>query len=320
MARLEAQGAPRRIASGVSPGALLLPVGAGLGYACGAIAIQRALGAGISGSVVNLLCNVTMALLFQVLWLLPEAVGAPSACVSGPALFVFPVFCGFLFFLGQIFTFRAIATGDISVSTPLLGSKVILVALLSVSFLGKPLPVSWWGACAMASIGIALISYIPGGAHRTMLAAVLWSLGAAAIFALTDVLVQLWVPGVGYKRFAPVMFGMMGVLSVCYLPGLFRRGVKSETKISSHALPWLFFGAILLSIQSLAMYSAIGLYGNATLTNILYGSRCLWSVLLVWMAGALLSDGAPMETRTPVMLRRLAGAILLLSAMTLVLC
>ncbi len=68
------------------------------------------------------------------------------------------------------------------------------------------------------------------------------------------------------------------------------------------------------------MYSAIGLYGSATATNILYGSRCLWSVLLVWMLGSL--AGAPptdAASHRSVMIRRLTGALLLFLAMALVL-
>lgn len=319
MAGFEAEGVARRYSSGVSPVALLLPIGAGFGYACGALFIQRALGGGVSGRVVNLLCNMTMAILFQILWLIPVVGAAPSDCFSAQFLWVFPACCGLLFFLGQIFTFRAIATGDISVSTPLLGTKVILVALLSVALLGKPLPFSWWWACLMASIGIAIISYVPRGSHRRMTEAVIWSLAAALIFALTDVLVQWWVPAVGYNRFAPVMFGTTGLLSLCYLPGVFGRKGNGAAKIPPHALPWLLMGAALLGVQSLGMYSAIGLYGNATLTNILYGSRCLWSILILWTAGVLIKDWPRGDNSTPVMIRRLMGAALLLSAMALVL-
>jgi hypothetical protein len=81
---------------------------------------------------------------------------------------------------------------------------------------------------------------------------------------------------------------------------------------------WLMAGAVVLAFQSLAMYSAIGLYGSATLTNILYGSRCLWSVLLAWLFAVLHQrNGGVFPHR--VMGRRLIGAILLVSAMALVL-
>jgi len=306
----------------VSPIALVLPLAAGFGYACGAVAIKRALGAGVSGDWVNLFCNAFMAVLFQGLWLLP---GHPLAL----RMILPPVVCGILFFLGQIFTFKAIDTGDVSVATPLLGSKVLLVALFSFFLIGKSLPDAIWVASLMASFGIALISYSPAGNHARLLEAVAWSLGAASVFALTDVLVQRWVPSVGYSRFAPIMFGSVGLFSLVYVLRLMSSrdsflggGTLSFLSAGSSfftSLPWLLGGALLLSIQALAMYSSIGLFGSATMTNILYGSRCLWSVLLVWVLGSMAGDSSSGHKRVVVMTRRLIGAVLLFVAMALVL-
>ena len=301
----------------MSAGALLLPLCAAFGYACGAIAIKRSLVSGLSGGWVSIVCNLVMALFFQWLWILPGKLTALPLILT-------PVICGLLFFLGQICTFRALSTGDVSVSTPLLGTKVILVALFSVFLLGKPLPVTWWWASLLATLGIALISYAPGGSHRRLAAAVGWSLAAAAVFALTDVLVQSWVPRVGYTRFAPVMFGVAGLCSLFQLPRLLARNrpIVFETaspEATFSGFPWLIAGALLMAVQSLGMYSAIGLYGSATLTNILYGSRCLWSVLLVWVLGSLVPERPLGGDRSAVMFRRLIGATLLLVAMALVL-
>lgn len=301
----------------ISPplGALLLPLSAGFGYACGAIAVKQSLTAGISGNRVNFFCNMAMALFFQIFWFIP---GFPMEIHS----FVAPAVCGFLFFLGQIATFRAIASGDVSIATPLLGAKVILVALFAVFLIGHSLPASWWLASLLASMGIALISYSPGGEHKRLAATVAWSLGAAALFACTDVLVQRWVPQVGYSRFAPVMFGTTGFCSLIYLPALLKenRSIRIQSGSQNHAgIPWLVGGAFLLALQALAMYSAIGLYGSATLTNILYGSRCLWSVLLVWALGSFVGETVSSASRSVVMGWRFAGALLLFSAMALVL-
>lgn len=303
----------------MSPLALILPLGAGFGYACGAVAIKRALSSGASGAWVNLLCNMVMAGFFQGLWILP---GHPLTL----SLLVPPILCGLLFFMGQIFTFKAIDTGDVSVATPLLGAKVLLVAVFSFLLIGKSLPHAIWAASVMASLGIALISYSPGGNHARLLEAVVWSLSAAAVFALTDVLVQRWVPSVGYSRFAPLMFGSMGLFSVVYIPLLIKSiGAGKDTAGSlfsacaSFSIPWLLAGALLLAVQALAMYSSIGLFGSATMTNILYGSRCLWSVLLVWALGSIAGDSSPRQQRLGIMTRRLIGALLLFGAMTLVL-
>lgn len=227
--------------------------------------------------------------------------------------------------MGQIVTFRAIEAGDVSISTPLMGTKVLFVALFTVLIARTSLPGTWWWACLMASAGIALISYERRGVGRAVRRAVLWSLAAAAVFAITDLMVQMGVPRVGYPRFAPIMFGTMGVLSLCFLPGVLR-GESSRPGLQgmkrSPIAPWLMGGAVILAIQSLAMYSAIGLYGSAALTNILYGSRCLWTVLLSWVLASFLShpDADPeAKTSRRVMMRRFLGAAILLSAMILVL-
>ena len=306
----------------MSFGALFLPLGAAFGYACGAIAIKRALGAGASAAWVNFLSNTLMAILFQFLWLMPGK--SPD-----PRMLLAPVLCGLLFFLGQILTFRAISTGDVSVATPLLGAKVMLVALFTLILLGKPLPLTWWLASLLASAGIALISYMPGVSVRHLRETVFCSLGAAGIYAITDVMVQKWVPMVGYGTFAAVMFGSMGIFSLVYVPGFVRHarlGIDAfhESKnglpgCPNIALPWLAGGSLLLAVQSLGMYSAIGLYGSAAITNILYGSRCLWSVLLVWSFGHLALESSQTQNHPSVMRRRLFGSLLLFSAMALVL-
>lgn len=296
----------------MNAGSVLLPVGSGIGYAFGAIAIKRSLGAGASGGWVNLICNAVTAVFFQFLWLLPGHTPEAGQIIA-------PIVCGLLFFLGQIFTFRAIDSGDVSVATPLLGVKVLFVAIFSVFLLGKPLPESWWAASFLASIGIALISYSSGGFHRHLLPTVGWSLGAAASFALADVMVQNWVSGIGFSRFAPIMFGIPCLLSVVYLPGLMKRRQKPSSTSSADYLPWLFAGAMLLAVQSLGVYTAIGHYGSAAATNILYGSRCIWSVLLVWMLGPLAGSIPSPENSSLVMVRRFFGALLLFAAMALVL-
>lgn len=296
----------------MSSGALLLPLLAAFGYACGAIAVKRSLGAGAPGSLVNIGCNVVMALFFQILWFFPGR-------MPGPLLLMEPVACGILFFIGQLCTFRALDSGDVSIAVPMLGLKVLLVALFSVFLIGKSLPASWWIASVFASAGVALISYSPGGSHRRLAATIGWSFAAAAVFALTDVLVQYWVPGIGYTRFAPVMFGTMGAATVMHLPALFKGGFCQDARCPAPALSWLTAGALLLGIQSLGMYSAIGLYGSAAMTNILYGSRSLWSVLLVWVPGSLVGSLPERGSRGAVMGRRLAGALMLFAAMALVL-
>jgi len=233
---------------------------------------------------------------------------------------VWPILCGVLFFQGQILTFRAIAAGDVSVSTPLMGTKILFVALFTVLIARTPLPGSWWWACLMASSGIALISYDRSGLHRGIRAAVLWTLAAAAVYALTDLLVQLGVPRVGYSRFAPVMFGTTGVLSLLYLPGT-SRSLHARNGDKKHpgdgASPWLLAGAVVLAIQSLAM-----LLRHRALRECDPHQHPLRFPLSLERSSCLVTSrahpGGADGASHRIMGRRLIGAILLVTAMALV--
>jgi hypothetical protein len=65
--------------------------------------------------------------------------------------------------------------------------------------------------------------------------------------------------------------------------------------------------------------SSIGYFGEAARMNVVYGSRGVWSVLLVWMLGHYFSHT---ETRQHlpriVFVRRLVGATLIGAAVVLV--
>jgi hypothetical protein len=118
------------------------------------------------------------------------------------------------------------------------------------------------------------------------------------------------------------MFVTVGLLSLVYVPGLAKESRVAQAVnrkgVPVAALPWLLTGALVLGLQALAMISAIGIYGSATATNIIYGTRCLWSVFLVWILGSV--AGSEIDgNRTGVMTRRFAGALLLFAAMALVL-
>ena len=80
---------------------------------------------------------------------------------------------------------------------------------------------------------------------------------------------------------------------------------------------WLAPGAALLGLQACGIAYAIIVFRSATTTNIVYNSRGVWSVLLVWTVGHWF-DNAERAQGHGVMGRRLAGLLLLLAAIFLV--
>ena len=63
---------------------------------------------------------------------------------------------------------------------------------------------------------------------------------------------------------------------------------------------------------------AISLFGKATEVNVIYSTRGLWSVVAVWWIGHWFKNREQHLPRA-VLLRRLAGAILLTAAVAMVL-
>ena len=260
---------------------LILPFFCSLVYAIGALFLKRSMEAGQSPRHVLVACNLAMAVfsLPVLLWAQPPPAGLPVwVWLAAPA-------CSVLFFLGQIGTFRALSGGDVSVATPILGTKVVMTALLGAFFLpGGVAPQLWVGAC-LGTAGVALVGLQPGVHTGKALRTVGWGLLAAAVFSLTDVLVARAAKEIGFCVFGPWMMVGMAALSVWVMPprqwGRIYRGPGSG---------WTLAGTAFIGLQGAFLYAAIALSGDPVGVNIVYAVRGLWSVILVASVGKLLGN------------------------------
>lgn len=285
---------------------LVLPACSAVVYVLAALLLKRAITAGCRQPHVNLVVNLVPALLFQLFWL--HGAGADWAHAWKPAV------CSGFFFLGQVLTFLALRSGEVSVTTPVLGTKVVFTAVFAAVLLGQAIPAQWWLGALACSLGVMLVtgatlrSLLPRLARRDAL----FSLGAASTFALTDVLVQHWTRDLGVPAFVAIMFGLSGLLSlVVFAPGVLR-------PIPHAAVVPLLAGAVLLTAQMLSLAIALGLHESATAVNIVYGSRAVWSVGLAWALAGWMKAGEERDSRA-VLSRRLAGAFLIFGAVLAVL-
>ncbi|MBI3858093.1 MAG: DMT family transporter [Planctomycetes bacterium] len=285
---------------------LLMPFASSILYVFAALLLKESAGRGAgiwwSAVVNNLVCGVV----FGFLWLLGGTLPAPAAWVQ-------PAAAAGLFVAGQVLGFLAIQRGDVSVATPVMGIKVILVALFVTLILGQRVPPVIWAAAALSSAGILFLGRGGGGAGggRTAPSLVFGGL-AAATFALFDVLVQKWSPGWGAGRFLPVMLGFVAVYSTVLVA--FAR-VTGETVPQAAWRP-LLLGSLLIAVQGVLLISALALYSKATTINVVYSARGLWSVLVVWSVGHWFGN-RERERGAAVFRTRLAGAALLLAAVVL---
>ena len=285
--------------------ATLFPLCSALGYTFAALMLKRATERGVGPWRVMVIVNCTAALLFAPWWLRG---GNPFAWSH----FFHAVLSGVTFFIGQILTFLALSRGDVSITTPVLGTKVILVAFFAVLFAGEHLTPTLWIAALLTTLATALL----GGEIRTnrerVLPSILFGFSAATAYASADIQQLNWAPGWGFGHYAPVMFATVGALSLAMVSRL----PEPLSAMPRRSVAWAVGGGVLLSLQATGIAYSIAEFHEVTLTNILYNTRGVWSVLLVWAAGHWFSN-TERSVGNAIMGRRLAGAGLLLLAVLL---
>jgi drug/metabolite transporter (DMT)-like permease len=224
-----------------------------------------------------------------------------------------PVIVACVFLMGQVLTLVAFERGDVSVAVPLLGTKVLFVALLVVWVLGETVPLMWWLAAGLAMAGTFAVSRQGGGHRGRAGTGALAAVVSALLFAVADVLVQSWAKGWGFTRFFPVMFTASSLLTLLFVP----RFPPSRVRWSGGLWCRLGVGSALMSLQGLGVVYTLTTVGQATAANVAYNTRGIWSVLLVWIVGHWFGN-TERDAGRSVMVARLVGAALLLAAVVLV--
>lgn len=285
----------------------IFPLLAALLYAFGALVLKRSSDLGVGVWRTTFVANVIVAGLFSFLWLL----GGPP--VEKELLWQ-PGVIAMCLFVGQLSQFLALEKGDVSVAVPIFGLKVILVAFLTPILVGEAVSVKLWIAAFLSVLGITCLNRKDADKPPRHLLITFLAGGTGAVaFAVFDVLVQKWGPSWGAGRLLPCIFWINAVLSF----GLVFRFSAPLGKIPGKAWPWLAGGSVLLGVQSITFVSTLAVFGKATTANIVYASRGLLSVVLVWMVGHWFQN-AEQHLGPKVMRWRLIGALLMMSAIVLV--
>ncbi|MFP4166467.1 MAG: hypothetical protein ACLFUF_04775 [Opitutales bacterium] len=278
---------------------------AGFGYAVAAILSKRALGRGCGILRLSFIMNQIFVVVFALL--LPGS----AASVAWDQIHL-PAITGALFFAGQVFTFAAIRLGDVSLQTPMMGTKAVFVVLLAVLFGTEQVTLELGGAALLAATAVALLGFSGGGVYRAGLSLAL-ALSSSLFFAGSDTMV-----GTFGREFGPANFLFIAILTNAVLSfGLIPFFHEPLRVIPRPALPWSFFAAVCMAGQALLLNATLANYQNVSAINILYSTRGLWSILLAAPLAVLLS--LPRESLTRAMLlQRLIGALLMSAAVGLV--
>lgn len=289
---------------------LLLPVLAGFLYALSSLFLKRSFQEGVGLVRTLFISNLMMGLVIVFLFFFE---GEPVQWDQWHK----PVIASFFFFLGQAFTFLAIRAGDVSVMTPVMGSKVIFVALLALLFFDRAFS-SWdWIAVFLSGLAVVLLG-LPNKestpeSTRKILLSIFFAVLSCVFFAGSDNFVSVWGADFGRPAFIAVQFLMVALLSFLLVP-YFSAPLKT---ISPSAWPWLGIGAFLLALQALIF--GIGLiFTDATQMNIIYTSRGLWGVLLVIWVGSWFGNYEK-EQGSSIMAIRIISAVLIMVAISIIL-
>jgi drug/metabolite transporter (DMT)-like permease len=285
----------------------LLILGAALVYAAGVLIVKRSADLGVGVWRTAFVANVMCGLLFQPLWLFGGRIPWE--------LWWQPLIVASYFVIGQWLTFMSLEKGDVSVATPVLGLKILLVAILVTFLDGVSLKWHLWVAALLATLAIVLLNRSGRQASHHNIGRTIFTAGMAAVsYALFDVSVQRWSPTWGLGRFLPITMGLSALLSIAFM-AKFRAPLSAIPRIT---WKWLLAGTLTLGLQSVVFVSAVAQWGHAASANVIYSSRGLWTIVLVWIFGQWVRS-QEQHLGNRVLTGRLVGALLMMSAIALVL-
>lgn len=243
-------------------------------FAVGALMIKRSNQLGVRPWPTTLVSNLTTAAGLMLVWPLGGQIPAWTQWWQ-------PALVAVLFIGGQALAFLAFHRGDVSVATPVLGVKIVLVAVATTLIVGDRLGWQLWTGAALSTLALVALNRTDRGSARRVGQTVLFAGGCALCFALFDVLVRKWASGWGAGRFLPIMMLMVAGMSLAAHPVLHR----GPLGIRPPAGRWLWSGAALIGLQSTVFVTTIAVFKNVAAENVVFSSRGLWSVALVWLVG-----------------------------------
>jgi drug/metabolite transporter (DMT)-like permease len=285
---------------------IILPLIGAVVYTVAAMLFKKLLENGANLWYINFLSNIVTCLFMLPVYFLGNH-------QSGPIPYVPALIISIFFIAGQAFSLIALKYGDVSVATPLLGTKVLMVAIFTIILLGIPVPVLWWIASVLAVVALLLLRGKDDKSKKSFVPTVVFSLLCALGFALSDIYLQKWAPVYGPDRLVFTVFIMVAILSFGFIP-LFR---KTKLLFESPISFWFSLSIICIAVQSVLVAVALSRFGNATAVNIAFSSRGMWSVLFIWLFGNLIGNKEHLLGKK-VFWQRLAGSALILVAIALV--
>ena len=215
------------------------------------------------------------------------------------------------YLLAQMSFFMAIGKTEASRLAPLLGLKIILIALLGIIFLNNTLNCWQWGAVVLCFCGAVMSNW---SGKSIPLPGVLYLLGAVTGYSLSDISIKQLIDCIKVQTgggaltvltAASISYVYIGIFSL--LVTLSTRSIKIKHLKPAVGFSCWWFAAMLF------LFACFGLIGPL-LGNIVQSMRGIIAVIL----GALIAKFAWSEHEEklarPVLIRRIAAASLITCA------
>ena len=279
---------------------------AAIAFALGSMMYKRAYAEGATLAHTAILNNVVLGIVFLPLLALEKR---PVAWEKWHQ----PVITSFFYVIGHLLNVVALRFGDVSLATPLLGSKIIFVALVGWLVFGSQISGGLWAAAALASIGVAMMGYTEVHFSRRLGLTTTTALGSALFFSLTDSAIQAWGSGFGGWSFLALQFAGLGAFSLLMLPWFGMRSLRAPAS----AWKWIFAGIALSGLQAILITCTIAFWKNAVGVNVVYATRGFWSIVFVWTVGHWVQNTERATIGGRGMALRLGGTVLIFGAMVL---
>ncbi len=286
------------------------PFAAAFLYALASLFLKRAASSGIGALAMCFCFNVVVSIVY-----LPVLAYTYNPNTAGMLWIV--LVCTVLFLLGQICTYLCVYVGDISIMNPVMGAKLLVVAAISFLFVDMPMPSAWiWGAVLCAA-AIFIMGFSGAKEGYKSLITIVLALLTCLFYGTVDVIMQMFAPKMGVLFFISALSVSLLPASLPMLPFAIR-DFKAEGFIRGGK--WLAVGIPMIVVQDILFCISLSLLpGGAVVVNILYSTRGLWTVFLVWAAGAYFGNTEAADAGKWAFARRAIGALMLMASVILVL-
>ena len=152
-------------------------------YTLATMCMKRSSNAGIGPWRTTVVWNGLLALFSLPCWFVADS---PTTLSS----LIIPLLMSFGFFLGQLLNALAIQKGDVSLVTPIMGTKVVFVSILAIFFLPDAMGATVWVGTLLAAMGIMLMRGSNHTERKRLLPSILLGLMSAASFGAFDIVMQ----------------------------------------------------------------------------------------------------------------------------------